>query len=171
MTSLCRNFERENLFLFASWEQLPKREVPGFVIQCTDPRIRICIKMSRIWNTGRSVRHHFFTKPRFRVIRNNHARRIHSTVRRTVYKTCWLVQEEPDEERVPGKKILPAMQHTSGVQYIAACNCGSRQANRSIASNFPIFLSLLQPVSRIRIRDPVPFWPGSRIPDPSPPFS
>merc|ERR1719422_2626785 len=28
------------------------------------------------------------------------------------------------------KKILPTMQHSSGVQYIAACNCGRRQANR-----------------------------------------
>jgi len=28
------------------------------------------------------------------------------------------------------KKILPTMQHISGVQYIAACNCGRRQANR-----------------------------------------
>ena len=29
-----------------------------------------------------------------------------------------------------GKKMLPAMQHSSGVQYIAACNCGRTQANR-----------------------------------------
>ena len=28
------------------------------------------------------------------------------------------------------KKVLPAMQHSSGVQYIAACNCGRTQANR-----------------------------------------
>jgi hypothetical protein len=39
-------------------------------------------------------------------------------------------QEERSVDRAPGKKILPAMQHSSGVQYIAACNCGGRQANR-----------------------------------------
>ena len=36
-------------------------------------------------------------------------------------------QEAPKEG---DKKVLPSMSCTSGVQYIAACNCGRRQANR-----------------------------------------
>jgi len=39
------------------------------------------------------------------------------------------VQEEIDGEK-PTKKALPSMPHTSGMQYIAACNCGRKQANR-----------------------------------------
>ncbi len=37
---------RKNLFLLAPWKPLPKREGFGSVIQCTDPRIRIRVKMS-----------------------------------------------------------------------------------------------------------------------------
>ena len=40
-----------------------------------------------------------------------------------------LIQEEKIGERVV-KKILPNLTHSSGVQYIAACNCGRKQANR-----------------------------------------
>ena len=40
-----------------------------------------------------------------------------------------LVQEERIGERLV-KKILPNLNHSSGVQYIAACNCGRKQANR-----------------------------------------
>lgn len=45
------------------------------------------------------------------------------------------------------KKILPTMQHSSGVQYIAACNCGRRQANREdpfklVDANFNFYQQL-----------------------------
>ena len=39
------------------------------------------------------------------------------------------MQEETSGERVV-KKALPSLTHSSGVQYIAACNCGRKQANR-----------------------------------------
>jgi len=40
-----------------------------------------------------------------------------------------VMQEETSGERVV-KKALPSLTHSSGVQYIAACNCGRKQANR-----------------------------------------
>ncbi len=41
---------RKKLFLLAHWKPLQKREGSGSAIQCTDPRIRIRIKMSRARN-------------------------------------------------------------------------------------------------------------------------
>merc|ERR1719219_2814513 len=38
--------------------------------------------------------------------------------------------QEPVSSGGKEKKVLPSMQCSSGVQYIAACNCGRRQANR-----------------------------------------
>lgn len=36
----------------------------------------------------------------------------------------------PGTKEETGGKVLPSMPHSSGVQYIAACNCGRKQANR-----------------------------------------
>ena len=53
----------------------------------------------------------------------------HCTNRRHTLPGQDNITEEKDGERTT-KKILPTMQHSSGVQYVAACNCGRRQANR-----------------------------------------
>jgi len=53
--------KHKNFFFLASWKLLAKRAGSGSVIQCVDPRIRICIKMSRIRNTGN--RYHSFLRP------------------------------------------------------------------------------------------------------------
>ena len=51
----------------------------------------------------------------------------HSNVNNFQSKT--IIKEEKVGDKVI-KKTLASITHSSGVQYIAACNCGRRQANR-----------------------------------------
>lgn len=53
----------------------------------------------------------------------------HCTNRRHTLPGQDNLAEDKDGEKTT-RKILPTMQHSSGVQYVAACNCGRRQANR-----------------------------------------
>merc|ERR1719186_695742 len=53
----------------------------------------------------------------------------HCTNRRHTLPGQDNLAEDKDGDKTT-RKILPTMQHNSGVQYVAACNCGRRQANR-----------------------------------------